>query len=163
MIKTGIFGIIMVLFHSQWQAFELYILVAISLITAFNGVLHALTESNLKRALAYSSIETSADRHRALFWQLGILFGNPLMSALGLAGALLHVLFHSLFKSLLFYLSGNIMLATHSLNIDALGGLHKRLKSTSMLFLLAAWPFLLCRCSAVLSLSLAFGCHPAGL
>ncbi len=139
MIKTGIFGIIMVLFHSQWQAFELYILVAISLITAFNGVLHALTESNLKRALAYSSIENIGLIGIGLcFWQLGILFGNPLMSALGLAGALLHIMFHSLFKSLLFYLSGNIMLATHSLNIDALGGLHKRLKSTSMLFLLGS-------------------------
>lgn len=139
MIKTGIFGIILVLFRSEWQAIELYILLAVSLITAFNGVIHALTETNLKRCLAYSSIENIGLIGVGLcFWQLGILFANPLMSALGLAGALLHTLFHSTFKPLLFYLSGNILLATHSLEIDSLGGLHKNLNYTSKLFLLGS-------------------------
>jgi hydrogenase-4 component B len=137
MIKTGIFGIIWVFIHSVWQPVELYLLLAISLITAFNGVIHALAESNLKRALAFSSVENIGIIGIALcFWQMGLLFNNPGMATLGLLGALLHILFHSLFKPLLFYLSGNVMLATHSLKCDELGGLDKRMPYTAKLFLL---------------------------
>ncbi len=139
MIKTGIFGIILVLHQAQWQAFELYILLGISLLTAFSGIVHALTENNLKRSLAYSSIENIGIIGVGLsFWQLGLCFGNPLMAALGLAGALLHTFFHSLFKPLLFYLSGNVLLATHSLDTNILGGLQHKLPKTTVLFLMGS-------------------------
>lgn len=136
MIKTGIFGIIWVMLSSSWQAFELYILLAISLITAFNGVIHAMAEGHLKRSLAYSSIENIGIIGIAIcFWQLGLVLNNPAMASLALLGALLHCLFHSIFKSMLFYLSGNVLLACHSLDCNALGGLDKRMSMSSKLFL----------------------------
>ncbi len=136
MIKTGIFGIIWVMQNSTWQAYEIYILLAISLVTAFNGVIHALAEGHLKRSLAYSSIENIGIIGIALcFWQLGLVLNNPAMASLALLGALLHSLFHSIFKSLLFYLSGNVLLACHSLDCNALGGLDRRMPMSSRLFL----------------------------
>jgi len=61
------------------------------------------------------------------------------MSTLGLAGALLHTLYHSLFKPLMFYLSGNILVGTHSLEPDQLGGLAKTMPRTARLFLLGTF------------------------
>lgn len=140
MIKTGIFGILLVLFNSSWQVFEICLLLGISLLTAFNGILHAMTESHIKRALAYSSIENIGIIGIGLsFWLLGNSSGNQTMSALGLAGALLHVLNHSLFKPLMFYLSGNILVGTHNLEPDSLGGLGKTMPRTAKLFLLGTF------------------------
>jgi formate hydrogenlyase subunit 3/multisubunit Na+/H+ antiporter MnhD subunit len=137
MIKTGIFGIMMILMGSSWQPAEIYILLGISLFTAFNGVIHAMAESNIKRSLAYSSIENIGIIGVGLsLWLLGKSLGNPSMSGLGLMGATLHIMNHSLFKPLLFYLSGNVLVATHSLETDTLGGLIKRMPITAMLFLL---------------------------
>jgi hydrogenase-4 component B len=137
MIKTGIFGIIMVLNRASWQPYEVYILLFIALITAFNGVIHTLAETNIKRALAYSSIENIGIIGIGLsLWLLGRATGNPVMATLGFAGAMLHLLNHSLFKPMLFYLSGNILVSTHTLEQDSLGGLSKRMPITALLFLL---------------------------
>jgi formate hydrogenlyase subunit 3/multisubunit Na+/H+ antiporter MnhD subunit len=137
MIKTGIFGILIVINLSQWQAVELYLLLLISLVTAFNGVIHALAENNIKRALAYSSIENIGIIGIGIcLWLLGRHFGSPLMATMGIIGALMHTLNHSLFKPLLFYLSGNILAQTHTLNPDLLGGLNKKMPRTALLFLL---------------------------
>ncbi|MDZ4121964.1 MAG: proton-conducting transporter membrane subunit, partial [Candidatus Cloacimonadaceae bacterium] len=137
MIKTGIFGILLVISLSHWQPWELYILLLISLFTAFNGVIHALTENNIKRALAYSSIENIGIIGIGIcLWLLGRHFGSSLMSTLGIIGALMHILNHSLFKPLLFYLSGNLLSRTHTLNPDLLGGLNKKMPRTALLFLL---------------------------
>lgn len=139
MIKTGIFGIIWVFLNSTWQAWEIYLLLGVSLVTAFNGVIHALAEDHLKKALAYSSIENIGIIGIALcFWQLGLILGNVDMAALAFLGALLHSFFHSLFKPLLFYLSGNVLIATHSLNLNELGGLDKRMPNSSKLFMMGA-------------------------
>jgi len=136
MIKTGIFGIMMVMLRTAWQPVDIYILLGISLLTAFNGVIHALAESNIKRALAYSSIENIGIIGVGLsLWLLGRNLGNPTMAGLGIIGASLHILNHSLFKPLLFYLSGNVLVATHSLETDKLGGLQKRMPATALLFL----------------------------
>ena len=140
MIKTGIFGIIVVLSQSTWQLAEIYLLLAIAVVSAFNGILHAMTESNIKRSLAYSSIENIGIIGIGLaFWLLGAQSGNPTMATLGLAGALLHTLNHSLFKPLMFYLSGNILVGTHSLEPDQLGGLAKTMPRTAKLFLLGTF------------------------
>ena len=139
MIKTGIFGIIWVFLNSTWQPWEIYLLLGVSLVTAFNGVIHALAEDHLKKALAYSSIENIGIIGIALcFWQLGLILGNVDMATLALLGALLHSFFHSLFKPLLFYLSGNVLIATHSLNLNELGGLDKRMPYSSKLFMMGA-------------------------
>lgn len=137
MIKTGIFGIIMVLGRAEWQPSELYLLLGISVLTAFNGVIHALAETNIKKALAYSSIENIGIIGVGLsLWLLGRYYDNGLMSTLGMIGALLHLLNHSLFKPLLFYLSGNVLVASHNLEQDKLGGLGNRMPRTALLFLL---------------------------
>lgn len=64
--------------------------------------------------------------------------GNQVLSTLGFAGALLHTLNHSLFKSLLFYTAGNVYQATHTMDIEKLGGLIKKMPQTAALFLIAA-------------------------
>ncbi|MDD2227875.1 MAG: proton-conducting transporter membrane subunit [Candidatus Cloacimonetes bacterium] len=139
MIKTGIFGIVMVMLRSSWQPYEIYLLLAIALITAFNGVIHALAEANIKKALAYSSIENIGIIGIALcLWLLGLQTNNAMMASLGFASAMLHLLNHSLFKPLLFYLSGNVLVATHSLNQDSLGGLGRNMPRTAGLFLMGS-------------------------
>jgi formate hydrogenlyase subunit 3/multisubunit Na+/H+ antiporter MnhD subunit len=136
MIKTGVFGIIMVLIRAIWQPLEIYILLGVALITAFNGVIHALAETNIKRALAYSSIENIGIIGIGLsLWLLGRTINNQIMGTLGFAGAMLHMLNHSLFKPLLFYLSGNILASTHTLDMDRLGGLSKSMPQTALLFM----------------------------
>lgn len=137
MIKTGIFGLILVLSQSVLTLPEVLLLIAIALMTAFNGIIHAMAESNIKRSLAYSSIENIGIIGIGIgFWQLGHLLGNPTMATLGFCGAILHTFNHSLFKPMLFYLSGNVLLSTHSLLPDELGGLGKRMPVTGSLFLL---------------------------
>lgn len=148
MIKSGIFGVIYVLGAANWSPAELYILLAIACITAFNGVIHALAESHLKRSLAYSSIENIGIIGIALaFWLLGKQSGNEVLATWAFCGAMLHTLFHSLFKPLLFYLSGNVLQATGKLEIDSQGGLGKRMPQTALLFFagmaaISALPFL---------------------
>ncbi len=137
MIKTGIFGIVLVLGRAEWQLAELYLLLGISVLTAFNGVIHALAETNIKKALAYSSIENIGIIGIGLsLWLLGRFHHHNLMSTLGMAGALMHLLNHSLFKPMLFYLSGNVLVASHTLEQDKLGGLGKRMPRTALLSLL---------------------------
>ena len=137
MIKTGVFGIVYVLANSSWTMVEVLVLTGVSLITAFNGIIHALAESHLKRSLAWSSIENIGIIGIGLsFWQLGLISSNSTMAALGFSGAMLHLINHSLFKPMLFYLSGNILLATHSLDLNTLGGLDKRMPRTAALFFL---------------------------
>ena len=69
---------------------------------------------------------------------IGLGIGNQIVATLGFAGALLHTLNHALFKSLLFYATGIVYQATHTLNIEHLGGLIKKMPQTAMLFLIAA-------------------------
>ena len=69
---------------------------------------------------------------------IGIGIKNPYLAFAGFAGALLHTLNHSLFKSLLFYGAGTIYQAIHTLNIDSMGGLIKKMPQTAILFLIAA-------------------------
>jgi hydrogenase-4 component B len=69
---------------------------------------------------------------------IGIGIQNPYLAFAGFAGALLHTLNHSLFKSLLFYGAGTIYQAIHTLNIDSMGGLIKKMPQTAILFLIGA-------------------------
>ncbi|HZY25107.1 MAG TPA: proton-conducting transporter membrane subunit, partial [Bacteroidales bacterium] len=69
---------------------------------------------------------------------IGLGATNKWMAILGFSGALLHTLNHSLFKSLLFYSAGNVYQASHTMNIERLGGLLKKMPQTALLFLMAA-------------------------
>ena len=69
---------------------------------------------------------------------IGLAYGNPVIATFGLAGGILHVMNHSIFKELLFFASGNAYLKTHTRNIEKLGGLIKKMPKTSILFLVGS-------------------------
>ncbi|HET7733548.1 MAG TPA: proton-conducting transporter membrane subunit, partial [Paludibacter sp.] len=103
------------------------------------GIMLAILQKNLKKILAYSSVENIGIIGIGIgLGCIGLGTNNPVLSSLGFAGALLHVLNHSLFKSLLFFTAGNVYQATHTLEIEKMGGLVKKMPQTAFLFLIAA-------------------------
>lgn len=139
-IKAGIYGIlrVMVLANTNWLTMGVIVLI-IGVLSGLYGVMLAIVQHNLKRLLAYHSIENIGIIGIGIgIGAIGIGSGNPLVAMAGFSGALLHVLNHSLFKSLLFFGSGIIYQAIHTLNIDSMGGLIRQLPKTALLFLLAA-------------------------
>jgi NADH:ubiquinone oxidoreductase subunit 5 (subunit L)/multisubunit Na+/H+ antiporter MnhA subunit len=99
----------------------------------------ATIQHNLKKLLAYHSIENIGIIGMGIgIGCIGLGATNKWMAVLGFSGALLHTLNHSLFKSLLFYSSGNVYQVTHTMNIERLGGLFKKMPHTATLFLVAA-------------------------
>lgn len=139
-IKIGIYGIMrmLLLIKSDYLLIGYLILFA-SIISGIYGVMLAILQHNLKRLLAYHSIENIGIIGIGIgLGCIGIGNGNHLLAVLGYAGALLHTLNHSLFKSLLFYVAGNVYQATHTLDIEKLGGLGKRMPQTAFLFLIAS-------------------------
>jgi hydrogenase-4 component B len=140
MIKLGIFGMLrMLLLVNQNYLIIGYIILAFSIISGIYGVVLAIVQHNLKKLLAYHSIENIGIIGMGIgLGAIGIGIKNPYLAFAGIAGALLHTLNHSLFKSLLFYSSGIIYQAIHTLNIDSMGGLIKKMPRTAILFLIAA-------------------------
>jgi formate hydrogenlyase subunit 3/multisubunit Na+/H+ antiporter MnhD subunit len=139
-IKIGIFGILRMLLVIKTDFVTVgYLILAISLLSGLYGVMLAIIQHNLKKLLAYHSIENIGIIGIGIgIGCIGIGNGNEVLAMLGIAGALLHTLNHALFKSLLFYAAGNVYQATHTMDIEKLGGLVKRMPQTSMLFLIAA-------------------------
>jgi hydrogenase-4 component B len=139
-IKTGIYGILrMLLLMPENHLVIGWFILIISVISGVYGVLMATVQHNIKRLLAYHSIENIGIIGIGIgIGAIGSGLNNSYMAFAGYAGALLHTLNHSLFKSLLFYSAGNIYQATHTLIIDRMGGLIKKLPQTAFLFLVAA-------------------------
>jgi hydrogenase-4 component B len=103
------------------------------------GVVFALGQHDLKRLLAYHSVENIGIILMGLgLALLGRSTGRPEWVVLGMAGCLLHVWNHSLFKSLLFFSAGSVVHATHTRRIDRLGGLAKTMPWTAAMFLVGA-------------------------
>lgn len=140
MIKLGIFGILrLLILVNQNYLIIGYIILIVSLISGVYGVVLAIVQHNLKKLLAYHSIENIGIIGIGIgIGSIGIGIKNPYLAFAGFAGALLHTLNHSLFKSLLFYCSGSIYQTLHSLNIDSMGGLIKKMPQTALMFLIAA-------------------------
>ena len=108
-------------------------------ITAVLGVLHALMEHDLKRLLAYHTVENIG----IIFIGLGLALAFeanalPAAAALGLTAALFHVFNHSVFKGLLFYGAGAVLTATGERNMEQLGGLIHRMPHTAFAFLIGS-------------------------
>ncbi len=130
MLKTAIYGILRISFdllHVRFWQWGVLVL-AIGLFSAIYGAIFAAVQSDMKRLLAYSSIENIG----IIFTGIGlsILFETchlPLFSALALCAALVHALNHSLFKSLLFLTTGSVLHATGQRNLGKLGGLIRRM------------------------------------
>jgi formate hydrogenlyase subunit 3/multisubunit Na+/H+ antiporter MnhD subunit len=140
LIKTGIYGILRTLTFvgapAPWWG---WLLIAVGLIGAVVGILFALSQRDLKRLLAYSSIENMGIV--ALGIGLGLLgesAGSRSLAVLGFGGALLHVLNHTVFKGLLFLGAGAVLHATGTRAMDRLGGLLKRMPWTGAAFLVGA-------------------------
>jgi len=109
------------------------------LLSAFFGILYTTVQRDLKRLLGYSSTENVGIA--AIGFGIGYLgwtWNTPLLMALGFGGGLFHILNHAVFKCLLFYAAGSIYRAAHTVDIERLGGLAKRLPLTAALFLIAA-------------------------
>lgn len=139
-IKIGIFGILrmLLLIHTDFTVLGSVILI-FSVISGVYGVMLAIIQHNIKTLLAYHSIENIGIIGIGIgLGTIGIGESNSTLVLLGFGGGLLHVLNHSLFKSLLFYAAGNVYQATHTLDIEKLGGLIKSMPHTAILFLIAA-------------------------
>jgi len=140
LIKIGIFGILrMLLLIPVDYLIVGYIILVIGLFSGIFGIMMAILQHNLKKILAYSSVENIGIIGIGIgLGCIGLGTNNHILSSLGFAGALLHTLNHSLFKSLLFFTAGNVYQATHSLDIEKMGGLIKKMPQTAFLFLIAA-------------------------
>ncbi len=140
MIKTGIYGIVRTLTflgapHIWWG----WLLVAIGLVSGIPGVLMALAQHDLKRLLAYHSVENIGIIALGLgLGVLGIALKMPALAVLGFGGGLLHVVNHALFKGLLFMGAGSVQHGAGTREIDLLGGLVKRMPWTGATFLIGA-------------------------
>lgn len=139
MIKTGIYGLLRVTAALGEQP-ALHtagvILLTAGIVTGVWGVILAVLQNDVKRLLAYSSIENVGIILIGLgIAALGKSSGNQLVALCGIAGALLHTLNHSLFKTLLFFGAGNLLSQTRTTSLDALGGVAKHMPLTAILFL----------------------------
>lgn len=139
-IKLGIYGILrMVLLIKGDYLVMGYFILVISVITGVYGVMLAIIQHNIKKLLAYHSIENIGIIGIGIgLGCIGLGLGNSYLAFAGFAGAMLHTLNHSLFKSLLFYSAGTVYQATNTMNIEHLGGLIKKMPQTAILFLIAA-------------------------
>ncbi|WP_445488928.1 hydrogenase 4 subunit B [Rhodopseudomonas sp. RCAM05734] len=139
MTKVAIYGFIRVVFdllgQPTWSASV--IVLFLGGISAVMGILYALMENDLKRLLAYSTIENVG----IIFVGLGLALafqanGMKPAAALAFTAALFHVLNHSFFKSLLFFGAGAVLNSTGERDMDRLGGLIHRMPFTSIVFLI---------------------------
>lgn len=128
MLKTAIYGMLRIFFdllNNQNGAIDCGLIVLIAgLLTALLGVILAAMQTDMKRLLAYSSIENMGIIVLAI--GLALLFNTahlPLFATLALVAALFHCFNHALFKSLLFLCTGNVLHATGERNLGKLGGL----------------------------------------
>ncbi|MFZ1073749.1 MAG: proton-conducting transporter membrane subunit [Verrucomicrobiia bacterium] len=140
MIKTGIYGLLRAFtFLGAPPLWWGWGLIAIGLTSGVLGVLFALAQHDLKRLLAYHSVENIGIMALGLgVGLLGMNTGSFVLIVLGFGGALLHVLNHALFKGLLFLGAGAVLHGTKTLEIDHLGGLLKRMPWTAAIFLIGA-------------------------
>jgi len=139
MTKVGVYGFIRIVFDLAGPANPWFGLVVLSLggVTAAIGVLYALMQHDLKRLLAYHTVENIG----IIFIGLGLALAfrancMNVAAALALTAALFHVFNHSVFKSLLFFGAGAVLTATGERDMERLGGLIHRMPQTALAFLI---------------------------
>jgi hydrogenase-4 component B len=140
-IKSGIYGLARVCFDflgtpPLWWGVTV---LTVGTVSAVVGVLYALMEHDLKRLLAYHSIENIGIILMGLGAALMFLHsGHTLLAALALIAGLYHTINHASFKALLFLGAGAVLHATHTRNMEEMGGLVKRMPQTAFYFLIGA-------------------------
>lgn len=139
MLKVAIYGFIRLCYdligNVQWSWGV--VLLGVGCISALFGVLYALMQHDLKRLLAYHSVENIG----IIFIGLGLSMifygtGHNLLGTLGLVAALYHCLNHALFKSLLFLGAGSVLQRSHEHDMERMGGLLLRMPWTGLFFLI---------------------------
>ena len=138
MTKVAVYGFVRIVFDLMGEPAWWWSMVVLALggITAVMGVLYALMQHDLKRLLAYHTVENIG----IIFIGLGLALafkahGMTFAAALALTAGLLHVFNHSVFKSLLFFGSGAVLTATGERDMEHLGGLIHRMPQTAFVFL----------------------------
>lgn len=138
MLKTAVYAFLRFAFDflSGGPVWGGYLVLGAGAVSCVLGILYAMFETDLKRLLAYSSVEN-----------IGIIFlatgasliclqcGAPIVAGMLLLAALVHCLNHAVFKGLLFLGAGAVHYRTHTLNLNELGGLQKRMPVTGLFFL----------------------------
>jgi hydrogenase-4 component B len=140
-IKTGIYGIARVYFEflGDLPLWAGTVVLSLAAISAILGVLYALMEHDLKRLLAYHSIENIGII--LLGFGAALMFkasGHPSLAAFAVTAGLFHTLNHATFKCLLFLGAGAVQHAAHSRNMEHLGGLIRLMPTTAFCFLIGA-------------------------
>ena len=142
MIKTGVYGILRLMQSIDNNTDLLYtiglIVLLSGIVTGLWGVIFAAMQNDIKRLLAYSSIENIG----VILIGLGVAAvghaaGSNLIGMCGMCGALLHIVNHSLFKTMLFFSAGNIYSKMHTTAMNQMGGLAKHMPVTAILMLFA--------------------------
>lgn len=139
-INAGVYGLFRCLeFFGPPELWWSYLLIALGAVSALLGILMSLVQNDIKRALAYSSVENMGIVHLAAgFGLYAALAGSHGLSVLCFTAALLHLFNHSLYKALLFLAAGSMQNATGTTCLDQLGGLQKRLPLVGCCFALGA-------------------------
>ena len=136
MLKMGIYGILRFLtFCPHKPLWWGGLIIMAGLLSALLGICFAAVQTDIKRLLAYSSIENIGIITTGIgMAMIGEATATPSLVLLGLSGGLLHVLNHSLFKPLLFFGAGGIIHSTGTRVISRMGGLAKGMRTSSLLF-----------------------------
>ncbi len=136
--KAGLFAFLrFTLLMGQPDEWMGWCVLGFGALSAFSGALYTPVQRDLKRLLGYSSTENVGIVAMGFgVGYLGSAWGVPLLSACGFAGGILHIVNHALFKCLLFYAAGAVYHSTHSVDLERLGGLAKRMPKTAAAFLL---------------------------
>lgn len=143
-VKAGIYGIIRFGSYFMLRDDSTTTIIGIGLLllgvlSGLFGIINAAVHRDFKRMLAYCTIENVG----IITMGIGVGFigygeGNHFVANLGLCAALLHTVNHAIFKALLFFGAGNVYVATHTRNMEELGGLAKVMPKTAITFLIGA-------------------------
>lgn len=142
MIKTAIYALIRVYFDflgGQFPWWWGFVVLLVGTTSALLGVMYALMEHDLKRLLAFHSVENIGIILLGI--GAGMIFqtyGLKEFAALGLLAGLYHTINHAMFKALLFLGAGSLLYATHTRNMEEYGGLLRRMPWTGLFFLIGA-------------------------
>lgn len=136
--KAGLYALVRFVFligkPDEWMG---WFLIGFSALSAVVGALYTVGQRDLKRLLGYSSTENVGIAGIGFgVGCLGLSWGNASLVAIGFTGGLLHVLNHAFFKCQLFYAAGAVYQATHTVDMEKLGGLSRWMPWTSLSFML---------------------------
>lgn len=143
MIKIGIFGIVKVgldlLGSCEVQLWWGLVILVIGALSSVLGVAYALGEHDIKKLLAYHSVENIGIILQGIaIGYMGMALNQPVIAVLGIMAGLYHVLNHAMFKGLLFLGAGSVLYTTGSRNMEIMGGLARVMPATAMCFLIGS-------------------------